>query len=225
MSQCSCIRLDGKQCTRKTKTPSFCWQHQKCKTPMIDIMFACHCKTPFTHYNSKIKQLVTSSKTLRVVRYRPKKLKLQLLPKNYGILGFSSVDYVEINPSCQKQSGQYSDWRDIPDSSKDYIWSVYCHFGKCLYSEGYDKIGVIESKMWNDFLNEGWRILKPRGSLVMPIHTIKPFYEINLRKILEKISKHKWTYKLIKSKDIGFSLESQTQNGFYSQEYLIILTK
>jgi chemotaxis protein histidine kinase CheA len=178
----------------------------------VDILIACHCM-------SKIGPVPPHHP---VLLYDPKKGKHFPLLPNYSKFGFSSVSYLEIDPSCPAQSRQYHKWIDVPHGTQDYIWGMFCPIYQ-FFDKHETKLGSNSIKLWTEFLSNGWKILKPNGSFFFPLRGVPNKSKINF--VIRRCSPHhKWKQQSLRTKELNFCLYS-ANSILIDEEYVLILTK
>ena len=138
----------------------------------MDILVACHCK-------SKI-----NGKSLHDTLFYYKVISHDngppTLENETPINDLFDVEYVDVG-GCKKEEGQYHNWEDVPHNSKNVILAYNCSLYTMLLKAD---MWVKNNNRWKprldeesillmgNLLNDGWDILKPGGSILIPVETV-----------------------------------------------------
>lgn len=125
------------------------------------------------------------------------------------------ADYVDPYRSGKK-------WKDYDAASKDIIWDQYCPI---LWPFRKVRNYLYHDSIFYNLFNDGWKILKPGGILVIPfpknlrsIHGWEPIDTEtaldNFKSVLKQLlSKHPWAYHIVKRESMPFIIAER-----YAQE-------
>ena len=176
----------------------------------MNVLIACHCKKQ----KLKITKFPLEGNVLH--------------PRIYKKYGIQKLDYVNIE-GCEKGRQQYVDWESIPSSSVDRIWLMNCPI-YCLQLrfkrivEGVSTFNKEEQQFQDDMFQEGWRILKPGGKIVVPSTNIDKKYEMMRFGFLVAQKPNPWLLSVKNIKDTEFQIDSPTHD-FDEDDYHIFIEK
>jgi hypothetical protein len=208
-----------------------------------DILITCHCKTQREEFMHDPLYIMTMNSGQAIGAGASG----TNVPVNQA--GFKSVQYLDISPDCPPQEGQYHSWSCVPNESFDYIYAENCPIymlllvpkSKWLNGKGSD---IQESKqIWKDILNEGYRILRQNGKLIIPFsehpptvkNILKKRFQVNevddafqfqqYKNYIEQ-ENTKWQIEMGNRNTIGFTIGMKTEFE-HQKNYttLLILTK
>jgi SAM-dependent methyltransferase len=176
----------------------------------MDVLVACHC--------------------------HKQKLKITQFPNEGNILnkrvfakyGIQSLKYMEIN-GCEEGFKQYIDWKAIPNERFDRIWLMNCpvYMHKSRFQriiEGTSTITGEHANILNDLFNEGWRILKPGGKIVIPNGDEKREYAFMRFAYMFANEQNPWKLSVKNIKDTEFHIDNP-EHVIDEDEYHIYLEK
>ena len=196
---------------------------------MSNILIACHCK-------HKIPEDVGNpmGELHDALLYKELGKPVTAVPED--------IDYIDINPRCPSDPRQYKDWSLVPENSKDYIYTINCTLYMLLnnYTIKRKKGSGEEATLLKNLIINGWKILRPGGSIIIPIDksiTVYPSLIVkknaeailhqsdNLEAAISDLSQNPWQVFARTSKELPFGLLSDKEykegRGF-STNFLII---
>ena len=147
----------------------------------------------------------------------------------YHKYGIKNIKYVDIE-GCEESATQYTNWTSIPSNSIDRIWlmncPIYCpkiRFERIL--EGRLHFTKEEIRLFGDLFNEGWRILRPGGKIMIPgMNNAERKYEFMHFAQIIADEKHPWKLSIENIKNAEFHIDSPTHK-IYDQDYQIYYEK
>ena len=156
----------------------------------MDILVACHCKSKINNKN-----LHDTLFYYEVALHEDGPLTLE---NETPVNDKFNVEYLDID-ACKKENGQYSKWADVPNHSKDLILAYNCSLYVMLLRAD---MWVNNANKWkphlNDestlllgnLLNDGWNILKPGGSILIPVDTVMKNFRGGKNFVIEDALQH-----------------------------------
>ena len=125
---------------------------------------ACHCKQPSENHHEPMYY-----SRVRISNGVP------TLPEKRPVGDVFHVEYIDID-ACKEEPGQYIRWTDVPHTSKDYIFPYNCSIYTVIMNaeeweatNHWGRMGSESRVLMKNLLEDGWNILKPGGSIVIPI--------------------------------------------------------
>ena len=119
----------------------------------MDIAIAFHCSksgiAPGGSHSPLAIQINKNIKSLKSVEYKDR------------------VTYVSLKHACPEGDIDTKSWDEVSDSSVDVIWSKNCPVQFLFHKSRKDQ--EINSKVFEDILKHGWRILRNNGKIYIPI--------------------------------------------------------
>ena len=168
---------------------------------MSNILVACHCKNKLSDgkWNDGHPSLLM------------KELGKPIKPIS------SDTDFLDIDSACPNDTNQYKDWSRVPDASKDFIYTINCSLYAILsYYHKVKKILVGEGKgLLINLINDGWRILRPGGIIIIPTFKDNLLTELtNLKAAVNDLGpSNQWIITTKKSHEIPFILIEDKKNS------------
>lgn len=110
-----------------------------------------------------------------------------------------NVEYIDI--FCEKEEAQWNKWDEIPLNSKDVILVYGCSIYGALLKGPSRGIGSEETGVIRNLFQDGWNLLKPGGTILVPIYKLWEIGPISLdfeaqtkrlRELITRFSSHGW---------------------------------
>ena len=124
------------------------------------IIVACHCSKEIDGIHQQLYMYTQDGYTRQTVE---------------DYFGSENVWYVDTDSRCNDFPRQYTTWADIPSQEFDIVYLSTCPMYHDLHTwKNFQNDRDYESMkrtIWNDILEEGFRILKPSGVLLVPIES------------------------------------------------------
>jgi len=191
---------------------------------MSNILVTCHCK------NNEFESFANPFGVLHPsLFYKERDTKIEPISED--------VDYLDIDPGCPAGDHQYKSWSDVPENSKDYIYTLNCPLYYVIrnYRLYKEKIRGENLAMITNLVNDGWRILRPGGMIIIPIDSEVPKFRDksitgpeaikhqldNLQEAARDFSTNAWVVESKTINDIPFTIFIKDR----SDTYFLVLKK